>query len=115
MMGDAAHATTPFEGQGATLQKLRQPRSVMMTVENTESSDSNHGNAIIKSEPDFGTNLDWDQWKPFWLTRGYVAGSGGGRSDPREFLSVTTWKWSSQAIRDFFSHCFREKQNNEVA
>ncbi len=57
----------------ASLQKLRQPRSVMITAESTsdlyedegpECSDSNLQKVVLKYESGFGTNLYWYKWWP---------------------------------------------------
>ncbi len=44
-----------------------------------------------------------------------MADSGGGQIDPQEFLSITTWRWSFEAMKDFVSRCFREQRDSEVA
>lgn len=94
----------------------RQPRSVMMKAKKDSRiySSEREDPDSIKYEPSFGTTLYWDGWRPLWVTRSILHGSGNSRSQPQELLAIATYSTSSSALRDSVKRTFDDKRENET-
>ncbi len=116
-----------FDVAVASLQKLEQPRSVLIAAKitsnwdsgsdsnsNSACSDSDDKSAIMKMEPNFGTHLYWYYWQPLWVQRGFLADSGGGNGYAQEFLSITTWSRSPRVMEKIVSRWFEEYRGKEA-
>ena len=112
----------------ALLEKLQQPRSVILIADNTskwnwdsdsdedsdEDLDSKCSNrddrsAIVKYEPSIGTYLYWYNWWPIWVQR--------GKDGSLEYLSFTIYSpsGSPKALIEFVSRCFQEQRGCELS
>lgn len=105
------------------LADLRQPTSMLVKAASQGMSDldsdedvEEEGESVVeshiwRSEPDFGMNLYWYNWRPIWVERAYINGSG--TSQPLEVLRLSVWSWSPQTMMKIFDSWVRKLQDTE--
>jgi hypothetical protein len=122
-----------------SLRELRQPSSILVvaisdrasawgsdsdsTLDTDPNEDEDDGSGgklgcgnestLVRNEPNFGINMYWYNYRPMWVRREFLAGSGGSGERHEEVVSLSTWSLSPKRMSDIISKWVREQRDRE--